>query len=578
MMQSLKVSCGQCSDKGRKDINQDFHGCSLPAEPVLSMKGVAVALADGISSSSVSQQASAMAVRGFLEDYYCTSEAWSVQKSGERVLAACNSWLHSATLRSEYRYDFNRGYVCTFSGLVIKANVAHLFHVGDSRIYRLRFNALEQLTNDHRMWESQHKSYLSRAMGMTEHLEPDYRALPVNSGDVFILATDGIYEFADPHVMIETIRSHNDLDEAARLIVQEAISKGSDDNLTIQIVRIDQLTAAGNQEILRHLDGLPLAPVLEARMSFDGYRIVREISATPRSHVYLAIDEISGEQVVLKTPSIDRGGDSEYLERFMMEEWIARRINNPHVLKPSRLQRKRNYLYIAMEFIDGQTLSQWLRDHPKPDLESVRNIVEQIARGLMAFHRMEMLYQDLKPDNIMIDNTGTVKIIDFGAVRVAGLMEMHPDDPGNQMLGTALYMAPEYFLGEPGTGRSDLYSLGVLTYHMLSGKFPYGPEVAQSRTEIAQRRLNYQPLLLAVNEEQEIPAWLDFCLRKATQPSPWKRYAEFSEFLFDLRQPSREFLNQSKPPLIKRHPVAFWQGAALIELLLILWLISRDFL
>jgi serine/threonine protein kinase len=360
--------------------------------------------------------------------------------------------------------------------------------------------------------------------------------------------------------------------------VQEAITQGSDDNLTIQIVRIDQLAAAGNQEVLRQVEGLPLPPVLEARMSFDGYRIVREISATPRSHVYLAIDEISGEQVVLKTPSIDRGGDSEYLERFMMEEWIARRINSPHVLKPSRLQRKRHYLYIAMEFIDGQTLSQWLRDHPKPDLESVRNIVEQIARGLMAFHRMEMLYQDLKPDNVMIDNTGTVKIIDFGAVRVAGLMEMHPDDPGNPMLGTALYMAPEYFLGEPGTGRSDLYSLGVLTYHMLSGQFPYGPEVAQSRTEMAQRRLNYQPLLLVVDEEQAIPAWLDFCLRKATQTSPWKRYAEFSEFLFDLRQPSREFLNQSKPPLIKRHPVAFWQGAALIELLIILWLLSRDVL
>lgn len=578
MMQSLKVSCGQYSDKGCKDVNQDFHGFSIPPEPALSLKGIAVAIADGISSSTVSQQASAMAVSGFLEDYYCTSEAWSVQKSGERVLAACNSWLHSATLRSEHRYDFNRGYVCTFSGLVIKANVAHLFHVGDSRIYRLRFNALEQLTNDHRMWESRHKSYLSRAMGMAERLEPDYRALPVNSGDVFILATDGIYEFADPHVMIETIRRHNNLDEAARLIIQEALAKGSDDNLTIQIIRIDQLAAAANQDLLRQVEGLPLPPILEARMSFDGYRIVREISATPRSHVYLAIDEASNEQVVLKTPSIDRGNDTEYLERFMMEEWIARRINSPHVLKPSRRQRKRNYLYIAMEFIDGQTLAQWLRDHSKPDLESVRNIVEQIARGLMAFHRMEMLYQDLKPDNVMIDNTGTVKIIDFGAVRVAGLMEMHPDNPGNPMLGTALYMAPEYFLGEPGTGRSDLYSLGVLTYHMLSGQFPYGAEVAQCRTEMAQRRLNYQPLLPTLDDEQEIPAWLDFCLRKATQPSPWKRYAEFSEFLFDLRQPSREFLNQSKPPLIKRNPVAFWQGVALIELLTILWLLSRDVL
>src|SRR5690606_10917165 len=118
----------------------------------------AVALADGISSSDVSQIASEATVTGFFADYFCTSDAWSVKKSAQRVLVAINSWLHAQTCRSQYRYDKDRGYVCTFSAMVIKSTTAHIFHVGDARIYRVQDNNLEQLTNDHRVWISQEKS------------------------------------------------------------------------------------------------------------------------------------------------------------------------------------------------------------------------------------------------------------------------------------------------------------------------------------------------------------------------------------------------------------------------------------
>ena len=130
-------------------------------------------------------------------------------------------------------------------------------------------------------------------------------------------------------------------------------------------------------------------------MNFDGYKIIREVHASSRSHVYLAVDNETNTQVILKTPSIDLRGDPAYLERFLMEEWIARRIDSPYVLKPCLQTRKRNYLYVVTEFIDGQTLTQWMIDHPKPDMEAVRGIVEQIARGLLAFHRMEMLWRPM---------------------------------------------------------------------------------------------------------------------------------------------------------------------------------------
>jgi serine/threonine protein phosphatase PrpC len=151
MTTQLKVAIGQHSDRGQKAINQDFHGAHLPMEPLLGTKGLAIALADGISSSDVSQIASQAAVTSVLEDYYCTSEAWSVKTSVEKVLAATNSWLHAQSRQGQHRYDPDRGYVCTLSAMVIKSATAYLFHVGDSRIYQLRERRLEQLTSDHRL-------------------------------------------------------------------------------------------------------------------------------------------------------------------------------------------------------------------------------------------------------------------------------------------------------------------------------------------------------------------------------------------------------------------------------------------
>src|SRR5256886_7097301 len=117
MSGELKISIGQYSDKGRKEINQDFHGALIPKEPLLSMKGIAIVLADGISSSNVSQIAAESAVKSFLTDYYCTSESWSIKTSAQRVIAATNSWLHAQTRRSRYAYDKDRGYGCTLSAM-----------------------------------------------------------------------------------------------------------------------------------------------------------------------------------------------------------------------------------------------------------------------------------------------------------------------------------------------------------------------------------------------------------------------------------------------------------------------------
>jgi serine/threonine protein phosphatase PrpC len=564
MRQQLHIVIGQKSDKGAKEINQDFHGALIPDEPLLGSKGIAVALADGISSSDVSHIAAETAVKSFFTDYYCTSDAWSVKTSAQRVIAAANSWLNAQNRRGPHADDRDRGYVCTFSALVIKSTTAHIFHVGDACVSLVADRSLERLTEEHRIVLSSHESYLGRALGVNHNIEIDYIARPVKPGDTFVLMTDGVHEHVDALFITGAIRDHStDLDTAASLIVDEALRRGSTDNLTVQIVRVDAIPLGDGGEAVEQSAQLPLPDVPEPRDILDGYRIIRKLHGSSRSHIFLASDIETGTTAALKVPSIDLRGNPAYLRQFMLEEWAARRIDNAHVLKACTPSRPRQSLYVTMEFIEGQTLRQWMTDNPEPGLESVRGIIEQVARGLQAFHRKEMLHQDLRPDNIMIDRTGTVKIIDFGSVSVAGVTEARAAATDGGVPGTHQYAAPEYFLGEAGTSQSDLFSLGVIAYEMLTGRLPYGTRMAAASTRGQQQKLVYDP---AADEQLKIPLWVDFALQKAVQPDPALRYSELSELVAFLRTPDPD-ARMAKRPLLQRNPAAVWQGVCALLLL-----------
>ena len=572
MISPLTISIGQHSEKGRKEANQDFHGAVIPTGSVLALKGIAVAIADGISTSSVSRIAAESAVKSFLTDYYCTSDAWSVKTAARRVISATNSWLHAATRRGQYASDMDRGYVCTFTAMVLKSRLAHVFHIGDCRVSRLAGCALEPLTNDHRVILSSDQSYLSRALGAKPNVEIDYTAVPLQVGDIFILSSDGVHEHVSCAAVAAAIKAHaDDLDRAARAIVDEALRAGSRDNLTVQVIRIEAVPDGNAGEFMADVAELGPSALPEPGSLVDGYRIVRELQSSSRSHVYLAFDTQTETPVALKFPSTELRNDADHLKRFMMEEWIARRLNSRHVLKAQPQTRKRSRLYVVTEHVEGQTLAQWMIDHPNPDLDTVRDMTEQIVKGLHAFHRLEMLHQDLRPQNIMIDRFGAVKIIDFGSARVAGVVEAAPEAIRDDILGTAQYAAPEYFVGERGTWHSDLFSLGVIVYQMLTGRLPYGTEVSKIRNPMQQRRLRYVP---ASEFNPQVPEWMDQALRKAVHPIPTKRYAALSEFTFDLRHPNPTLLKPARLPLAQRDPVVFWKcvsGALALAVIILLW-------
>ncbi len=567
MTNALSISVGQHSSAGVKAVNQDRCGVLIPEGHERISRGIIAAIADGISSSDVSQEASEVTITSLLQDYYATPESWSVKSAGGRVLQSINAWLYGRSRNSEYRYDRDRGYICTFSGIIFKGKLAHLFHAGDSRIYHFSNNGWQQLTTDHRQDDPETGPMLSRAMGLEHRFFYDYQSVPLNSGDLFVLATDGVYEFITPQQITEAIRAHqDDLQQAAENLTELALTAGSEDNLSVQLIRIDAVATEAEQGILGEKATLSPPPELAPGMHFEGYEVLRELYVSSRSHVFLARDTDSGSLVVLKTLSTDLEDDPDAIERFLMEDWIAKRLDNVHCLKAFESQRPRQSLYSVTEYIEGQTLSQWMHDNPQPALDEVRRIVAQVGKGLQAMHRREMIHQDIRPDNVLIDNSGTVRIIDYGATRIAGLAELGAES--ELILGTAQFTAPEYFLGQAGTAQSDIFSLGVLTYHLLTGELPYGTRVSSAFNEAAQRKLNYRSLL---QSEQRIPFWVDDTIKKAVHIQPHRRYQEVAEFIYDLHHPNKAFLNKARPPLIDRNPVLFWQCVSLGLLLLLLF-------
>ncbi|MBC8379670.1 MAG: bifunctional protein-serine/threonine kinase/phosphatase [Planctomycetes bacterium] len=570
---TLKISIGSASDKGIKADNEDFFGSLIPEGSQLTHKGIAVAIADGMSGSDAGKQASHCCVISFLSDYYSTPDSWSVKHAGQKILSATNSWLYS---QGQIRYESTKGMVSTLSIIVLKSTTAHIFHIGDTRIYRLRRGNFEQITRDHRIWVKE-KNYLNRAMGIEPRLEVDYQLRPLEKGDLFLMTTDGVHDFINEKNLKKLLQECADLTLLAEKILQQAKSNHSDDNLTCQLVRIDELPEANEDEIIRRHTNLPFPPPLEPGMVIDGYRIEAELHASKRTQIYRAFDTQTNTRVILKTPSILYDDDTHYIEHFLHEEWAGKRIHHDNVLKVLSADREKSCIYYVTEYIEGPTLRQWITDHPKPDIKEARKIVEQIAKGLRGFHRMEMLHQDLKPENIMFDQYGVVKLIDFGSVKIAGIAEITPLDHNDtdNILGTLNYTAPEYHLGQRGTVKSDLFSLAVITYEMLNNALPFGQDMPEKPNKMNLAKLRYIP---SFHHNAMVPIWIDGALEKGTAISPQIRYDALSEFLYDLSTPNPKFLSSKEAiPLIQRNPLLFWKGLSAILLftnLILLYLLS----
>jgi len=568
----LQAMFGGYSCAGIKAENQDAFAVLVPKENDRVAKGVIACIADGVSSADKAAEASQLVVTQFISDYYSTPQTWSTQKSAAKVITSLNQWLYSQKSsvldEDHYLLSQRQQWLTTFSAIILKSATGYIFHVGDTRVSLYRNQQLEALSQDHNCKQGKKSVILTRALGADSRLQVDVHQVGLQTNDIYLLTCDGVHEFLTNKqltTLLQTLSTNPDnleLERLSKTIVEHALSAGSDDNVSCLLVMVSNLPKKELAEVEAELRKKAIPPALEVGQTLDSFQVKKIIHASNRSHVYLVEDKNTGETLTLKTPSANFTEDALYLQAFIREAWLGERITHVNVMATKTRDNNSKFLYHISEYIDGQTLSQWMYDNPSPSIGQVRDIIKQVISALRAFQRLEIVHRDLKPDNIMIDQYGQIKLIDYGAVFVASLDEDQDTLVDNVPQGSINYIAPETLLTMKANHLSDLFSLGVICYEMLTGELPYKPNVRANNSYTHYQQWHYRSIK---QHRNDLPVWLDLTLQQATQANPNLRTQAFSEFYVNLSKPNTEAIDEYKSlPLMQRNPVKFWQGTSLV--------------
>ena len=573
--QQLQLVYSQLSKAGIKTVNEDAVASYIPSDAhLVTYKGACFALADGVSTAEAGQQASTLAVQRFINEYPQTPDSWSVAYSTEQLLKTINDQLYQLSHGFSHSYgQENKGYLTTFTALVLKSQTAHFFHVGDSRLYHLRNGNLRQLTQDHTTILSDNRQFLGRALGMDAKVSADYASISIQAGDRFLLTSDGVHDFITEQTLAQLMQQP-DINAGVTALYDAARAEHSDDNISAILIDVLSIPQQSLDDLNQRLTRLPFPPALQPGMKIDGYLVLRELFASSRSHLYLVKDQADGTELVLKCPSINFDDDNLYIDRFIREEWIGLRIQSEYVVKVIRQNRPRSFLYYLMEYLPGQSLDHWFEQQPQPLKPSFAiSLVKQIAKGLQAFHQVGAIHQDLKPGNILRLPDGKLKVVDFGSVFVASLAEIYSPMQQDVALGTASYSDPHYLLGHNSGVQGDIYALATISYELFTGgQLPYGNAVENCKTATDYDKLRYRS---ASQFNSVIPTWFDRALQKGVSLELTQRYQSIGQLLNDLQQPNPAFLHQEVKQEHKTNPLLFWQllsGFWFITLLLVIWL------
>jgi len=557
---AVKTSVGFASETGPRERNEDFAGAVFGMELPKPRRDTLAAIADGIGGAKGGRVAAETAVRGFLDGFCDLPETMEVRRAAATVLNSLNGWIFSQSRRDNKL----AGMGCTFTALVLRGRVAHVLHVGDTRAYRLRGDRITCLTTDHvREGGDGRSNILNRALGVETEVRVDYAAHPIALHDRFLLCSDGVHAYLTPDSIAEILRARSASDDSARALVTAALQSGSTDNCTALVIDVVDLPTVDSATVGADIMQLPLIPVPIDGQTVDGFVLKVLISDGRYTRLFGAIDEIEGGEVALKFPKPQVAATATYHAAFVREAWVGARVNSPWIGRIIELPPGRQTcLYTVMPLYQGELLSTRMGRRPLVGLEEGRNIAIKLARAVAALHRAGIIHRDIKPDNVILESEGSLKLIDLGVVRVPGLEDFPPED----IPGTIAYMAPEMFAGEPGNQATDIYALGVTMFRAFTGEFPYGNIDAVSPS----RRSRPVPL---AELRPDLPAWLQAALGRAIATNPADRFQDVMEFALEMEGgPSRAPVAARRPQtLYERSPVRFWQGvAALLALALIL--------
>jgi serine/threonine protein phosphatase PrpC len=556
MSEQLQIQSDFASKTGKRESNEDYVAIYEGSALQRIRQGSVHVIADGMGGALGGRQAAESTVRDFIDAYYSLPETLSIERAAGQALIAINRWIHSQ--RKNDRQLENMA--TTFSALILRQCHAHIIHIGDSRIYRLREHRLQQLTTDHNHYHPDMQHVLLRAIGFEDDARFEYKKFSLNQHDRFLICSDGVSGILSDARLKSLLQQGGSPTECVNNIVDAALQAGSSDNVSGLVLDVIGLPPPDQTELASELETLPIQPLPKAGDTIDGFMLNKVVFEGRYSRLFRARDTLENRDVVLKFPHPRIEDELSHRQAFVREAWITARTHSPWVIKMITLAPNRqSRLYSVMPCYHCQTLEQRLLSAPKINLEEGVAISLKLAKAVDSLNRKQIFHRDIKPENVMLPEDGGLKLLDLGVARLPGFEE----DTKLGAPGTPSFMAPEMFHGkdgETGNEKTEVYALGVTIYRMFSaGHYPYGEQEAFARP----REKKYTHLS---KYRPDLPAWLDQILLTATAVDPDKRFRDVIELSYQIEDglangAKTRHENQS---WLDKNPVRFWKSISVL--------------
>jgi len=577
----MRLSCESKSSAGPvREKNEDYLGFWQPEDEAERLQRGAIAVvADGVGGLQSGEVASKMAVEIAIATFQRMNPANTPKQILKQIFDTANLEIYEAGMSAIP----NGGRMATtLSVCIFRDRELFVGHAGDTRVYLVRQEQMRRLTTDHSYTAMQVKlrliseheakasrlrSMLTRSLGPEPIVHFDFKRVKLMSRDRILQCTDGLYCFMNDGELLEGVDRLN-MDEICPYLVSLAERGRTDDNLSAQVIQVDRLVEPKYDQPISILKktggGQPVTMTNEVKPGdiIDGrFEIESVISRSGMASLFKAKDLTTKQTVAVKIPYMQLESDPNSFARFQREEEIGELLNHPNILKFIKVPNK-SRPYIVTEYLEGKPLSTVMNEvRPLPIQDAVQ-IASYICGALAHMHENKVVHRDLKPQNIMICEDGTLRIIDFGIAKSTEMRRL-TFAGFTPAMGTPDYMAPEQVKGKRGDERTDIYSLGAVLYEMTTGSVPFeGPNpfiVMNSRITgdpVAPRKLN-----------PEISEALEEIILHAMEREPHRRYQSAAAMKAELDDPETVKLTGRHHQLISpKIWKARWQGSRLIIL------------
>jgi serine/threonine-protein kinase len=528
-----------------RPINEDCVAFWKPDDPDLVRSvGIVAVMADGVGGTGHGGEASGMAVQTALDILKTTQGEIPPSELLRAIFNQANKSVYDASLR-----EHDRGRLATtLTVSIFRNDEISVGHVGDCRIYLLRNGAIRRLTSDHSYvalqvklglvkerdaMSSPMRSMITRSVGQDLTCNCDVFTQTLEKGDVLVQCTDGLYGVVLDDEICD-IASHLAPREAVLQLIAQAGKRGADDNVSVQIIRIDEIEHRLFYRGAPYYVKAPTQPVSHeiqpGQLLDNRFQISDLINRSGMASIFKAADLKTGLTVAIKVPLMQFESDPACFSRFQREEEIGQSLTHPGILKIFAIPpEEKSRPYIVMEYLQGQTLASLMREvHPLPERDAVQ-IASRVCDALDYMHFHKIIHRDLKPQNIMICLNGTIRIMDFGIAK--SLKARRLTFVGfSPSMGTPDYMAPEQVKGKRGDERTDIYALGAILYEMCVGQTPYEGE---SPYAVMNARLTGDPAAPRKLNPKLTPAVEEIILH-ALERNPANRFQSAQEMKAEL--------------------------------------------